>query len=217
MIRLLRLVLENFWWKLLSLAAAVVIWAMVASEPELATFATVRLEYKNLPEDLEISSEPISSVVLEVRGPSGELRGVGEGVRPTVVLDMGDVGPGQRTFMVGDGNVKLARGVHLVRSIPSQVTFNFEIRRVAQVPVQVRWLGDPSGLPKSSVDPAAEEIVGPASRVARIRAAITDPVDVAGLRSRDEVRVNVALDPPDPFVRLQSSPQVTVSIAGVGK
>ena len=57
---------------------AVVIWALVASEPELSTFATVRLEYKNLPDDLEISSDPVSSVVLELRGPSGELRGVGE-------------------------------------------------------------------------------------------------------------------------------------------
>ena len=52
----LGLVFENFWWKAASLAIAVTIWASVASEPELATFATVRLEYRNLPEDLEIAS-----------------------------------------------------------------------------------------------------------------------------------------------------------------
>src|ERR1700688_3093806 len=117
------LLFENLAWKLLALAVAVVIWALVASEPELATFATVRLEYKNLPGDLEISSEPATSVVLELRGPSGELRGIGETLRPAVVLDMATVQPGQRTFTVGDGNVKLARGVSLVRSIPSEVRF----------------------------------------------------------------------------------------------
>ena len=44
------LLFQNLGWKLLSLAIAVVIWALVATEPELATFANVRLEYKNLPE-----------------------------------------------------------------------------------------------------------------------------------------------------------------------
>src|ERR1700720_3763362 len=96
------LLFENLAWKLLALAVAVVIWALVASEPELATFATVRLEYKNLPDDLEISSDPVTSVVLELRGSSGVLRGIGESLRPAVVLDMAAVQPGQRTFMVGD-------------------------------------------------------------------------------------------------------------------
>ena len=36
------LLLQNIWWKLLSLAIAVLIWALVASEPELSTFVTVR-------------------------------------------------------------------------------------------------------------------------------------------------------------------------------
>src|SRR6266699_2472467 len=130
------LLFANLAWKLLALAAAVVIWALVASEPELATFATVRLEYKNLPDDLEISSEPMTSVVLELRGPSGELRGIGETMRPAVVLDMASVQPGERTFMVGDGNVKLAGGVSLVRSIPSEVRFTFEERGIRYVPVQ---------------------------------------------------------------------------------
>jgi len=80
----LQLVFHNLWWKLLSLAIAVVLWALVASEPELYEFATVRLEYRNLPDDLEISSDPVSSVSLELRGPSGELRGVGDGIRPAV-------------------------------------------------------------------------------------------------------------------------------------
>src|SRR5215831_19017169 len=103
MIRLLRLVLENFWWKLLSLAAAVVIWAMVASEPELATFATVRLEYKNLPEDLEISSEPVGSVVLELRGPAGELHAASQDVRSGVVLDMSNAHSGELTYSLENG------------------------------------------------------------------------------------------------------------------
>jgi len=55
----LQLVFHNLGWKLLALAIAVVLWALVASEPELSEFATVRLEYRNLPEDLEIGSDPV--------------------------------------------------------------------------------------------------------------------------------------------------------------
>jgi hypothetical protein len=123
------LLFHNFGWKLLSLAVAFVIWGLVASEPELATFTTVHLEYKNMPDELEITSEPVETVVLELRGPSGELRG--DGPRPAVVLDLAGVPRGSRTFTIGDGNVRLARGVHMVRSIPPSVRLKLESRKQA--------------------------------------------------------------------------------------
>jgi len=121
------LIAHNFGWKLLSIWVAVVIWALVASEPELATFTTARLEYKNLSDDLEISSDPVETVILELRGPSGELRG--EGIRPAVVLDLAGVTRGSRTYTIGEGNMRLARGVRLVRSIPPSIHLQFSPRK----------------------------------------------------------------------------------------
>src|ERR1044071_9389953 len=146
--RAFRWITENFWWKVLALAIAILIWAFVASEPELATFATVRLEFRNLPDDLEIASDVATSVSLELRGPSGELRNLGEsgGLRPAVVIDMSDVQPGDRTFPIGDGNVRLARGVHLVRAVPSEVRFHFDKRATRSVEVVPRFTGEgPNG------------------------------------------------------------------------
>jgi YbbR domain-containing protein len=209
----LRLVFHNFWWKLLALAIAVVLWALVASEPELSEFATVRLEYRNLPDDLEISSDPVTSVSLELRGPSGELRGVGDGIQPAVILDMSDVQPGERTFAIGASNVKLARGVRLVRSIPSEARFLFERRMVRLVPVVVRFAGQKQNgyiVASQSVAPDHLEIAGPSSRVARITAAVTDPVDLSSVVGTSHFRVNAFVD--DSFVRFHSSPQVVVTI-----
>jgi YbbR domain-containing protein len=206
-------VFHNFGWKLLSLAIAVVLWALVASEPELSEFATVRLEYRNLPDDLEISSDPVSSVSLELRGPSGELRGVGDGIRPAVVLDMSDVQPGERTFTIGQGNVQLARGVRLVRAIPSEVRFLFERRVVRFVPVVVRIAGQGRNgytVAHQSVAPDRLEIAGPSSRVARITAAVTDPLDLSTVVGTSEFRVNAFVE--DSFVRFQTSPQVVVKV-----
>jgi hypothetical protein len=216
--RVLRWLTDNFQWKLLALAIAVAIWMLVASEPELSQFATVRLEFKNLAEDLEISSEPVSAVSLELRGPSGEMRSVsGEpngmgSVRPAVILDMTGVQPGERTFPIGDGNVRLARGVRLVRAIPSEVRFVFEYRATRSVPVSPRFSGLGNGYVPAlvTVQPSHVEIAGPASRVARVKEAVTDAVDVSHVVGASEFHVNAFVE--DPFVRLTGSPRVAVSV-----
>jgi YbbR domain-containing protein len=207
------LLFQNILWKLLSLAIAVVIWALVTTEPELATFANVRLEYKNLPDGLEISSDPVSSVVLELRGPSGALRGMGDGIHPGVVIDMSDAASGERTYSIGDRNVKVMRGVRLVRAIPSEVRFHFEPRRMNTVPVRVRFLGEGQNgytVANYHVDPPEMEITGPRSRVTRIAAVVADPIDLANATGTSNFHANVFTE--DSFVRFLNSPEVVVTV-----
>ncbi len=208
-----KLLFQNLIWKLMALGVAVIIWALVATEPELSTFATVRLEYKNLPDGLEISSDPLTSVVLELRGPQGELRGVGETIRPEVVLDMSNMKPGEHTFPIGSGNVKLARAVHLVRSIPSAVRFNFEPRRIHGVPVRARFTNEGQNgyvVASVSVDPKELEIAGPRSRVGRINSVVTDPIDLSNVTGTSEFHVNAFVD--DPFLHFEASPEAVVTV-----
>jgi hypothetical protein len=207
------LVTHNFIWKLISLAGAVVIWALVASEPELSTFTTVRLEFRNLPGDMEISSTPGENVTLELRGPAGELRGPDGNRRPAVVLDMHDVAPGPRTFPVSGANVSLPRGVRLVRAFPSEVRFEFDGRLTREVPVQVQFAkGGPSGLAVASytVLPDRLEIEGPASHVKRITVVATDQVPAPSAPGQTNVRVNAFVS--DQYVRFLGSPQVEVTV-----
>ena len=206
---------QNFGWKLLAVGIAVVIWALVASEPELTTLATVRLEYKNLPDDLEISSATIDTVRLELRGPSGELRDLGEsgGLHAAVILDMSGVQPGERTFPIGDSNVKLSRGVHLVRAIPAEVRFEFERSLTRNVRVVARFTGEGQNgylIAQRAVDPPQLRIIGPASRVSRITSVTTDLVDVSAVVGTSEFRVNAFVE--DPYVRFETSPQVRVTV-----
>jgi len=205
-------VMNNLWWKVLSLAIAVVVWGIVANEPELSTFATVGVEYKNLPDDLEISSDPVSSVKLELRGPSGELRGVGDGgVRPEVILDMSTVQPGERTFPIGDGNVKLVRGVRLVRAIPSEVRFHFE-RHAERVVKVIPRFTERNGYEAAdfSVIPDSLIIAGPASRVARLDTVLTDAVNIPAQAGVFDFQVNAYVD--DPYVRFPTPQHVTVTV-----
>ena len=207
------LLFQNLLWKLLSLTIAVVIWALVATEPELATFASVRLEYKNLPEGLEISSDPLGSVVLELRGPSGALRGMGDTVRPAVIIDMSDAASGERTFGIGERNVKVMRGIRLVRAIPSQVRFRFEPAMTKSVSVSPRFIGEDKGdyaVAAYQVNPRNLEITGPASRVSRISMVVADPIDVSSTSTAARFHVSVFAE--DSFVRFTDSPEVVVAV-----
>ena len=206
------LVTRNLGWKLLSLAIAVFVWGVVANEPELSTFAAVAVKYRNLPDDLEISSDPVSSVKLELRGPSGQLRGVGEGgTSPEVILDMAKVQPGERTFPIGDGNVHLVRGVHLVRAIPSGVRFRFERHAERTIKVIPRFhQRDGYEVASFTVKPDSIAVAGPASHGTQVETVLTDQVIVPAQAGSFEYPVNTFVD--DPYVRFPGLSRVTVTV-----
>jgi len=205
---------RNVGWKLLSLAAAVLLWISVASEPELSAFISVRVEYKGLSPDLEISSDVVETVFLEVRGPSADLPGLPELRRQyAVILDMSNVEPGQHTFTIDRGDVRLPRGIQLVRAIPSQIRMDFEPSASRSVPVEVHVA---EGLPpdlavvEAVAEPSALAVTGPASRVARVAAVDTDPIDVKPQVGTSEYRVSTFVS--DSRVRFLDSPVVTVKV-----
>lgn len=203
--------LDNFQWKLLSLAIAVGIWAMVASEPEMAAFFNVHVQFKNLPDDLEFSYEPTAQVSLELRGPSGEL--AGGTLRPAVIVDLDGVQPGEHSFPIGPGNVVLPHAVRLERAIPSEVRFFFERRASRTVKVTPRFTGEGQNgylVADWAVEPLELTIVGPASRIAGIGEVTTDPVDLTGVVGSAEFHVNAYVE--GSFVRFPSSPRVKVAV-----
>jgi hypothetical protein len=157
----------------------------------------------------------VSTVKLELRGPSGELNGMvgAGGTHPQVVVDLANVTPGHRTFAVGDGNVRLPRGVRMAGSIPSEIRLEFDWRTTRTVPVEVRISGKLQkgySVARAVADPAELTIVGPAVRVAAIQSVLTDSVDVSSAVGTTRFRVNAFVQ--DPYVRFQSEPQVAVTV-----
>jgi len=210
--RALRLITHNFGWKLLSLLIAAAIWVVVASEPELSTFAVARVELENLPGNLELASEPQTTVLLELRGPAGELNGMADvGRRPAVVLNMAGETPGEHTFPITTANVKLPRGVRMVRITPAEVRFDFDREMTRQVPVEPRFTGLKPGeqIAAVSVDPQEVSIVGPRKRILAVAHVLTDAIDAGTDTGFEKVQVNVYSS--DQFVRFVSTSRVTVS------
>ncbi|MFN7997304.1 MAG: CdaR family protein [Bryobacteraceae bacterium] len=205
---------HNVGWKLLSLAAAILLWIGVASEPELSTFVSAPVEYRNLSKEIEITSNVVESVLLEVRGPSLELRGFPDArQRYVAVLDMTSIGPGEHTFTIGEQEVRLPRGIRLVRVMPAQIRLSFERSATRPVPVEPRIAGNlPANLRviRAEAEPADLRISGPVSNVARVRLIDTDAITLQPEAGVQEFQVDAFVT--DPRVHFEDRPRVTVKV-----
>jgi YbbR domain-containing protein len=212
-IEIWRRLTRNLIWKLASVAVAIGVWLAVASEPDLATIVSVPVEYRNYPSDLEISSNIMSTINVEARGPAGRLASLHDaGI--SAVIDFGSVtAPGERTFTLGPSSLNLPVGVNLIRTIPSQLRFTFEQHMTRMLPVDVPLSGTmPPDEQIASIEITPQElrVGGPQSHVMRATKLVADPVDVSHLTGN--TRQTVAVYASDPEVRLLGPPQVTVKI-----
>jgi hypothetical protein len=199
--------------KLLSLAISVFLWIMLARAPEVGTFVSVPLEYQGMADDLEISSDVVASVSIDLRGPSNLVRSFGAAPAP-VALNLAKIHrPGEQTFDINERNVKLPPGLRLVRAVPAQLRLQFERRVTRDVAVQARFAGAPQQgfvMARNDVTPRTMTLVGPESRVNRVEFVATDPIDVTAVAGEAIFEVNVFSG--DPHVRFQKPAKVSVKV-----
>jgi hypothetical protein len=207
------LLTRNAGWKIFSLLVSLILWFAYASEPEVGAFVSVPVEYRGMPEELEIGSDLVDSVAIDIRGPSYMVAGFSGGKSP-LVLDFSAIHkPGERTFHIDERSANLPSGVRLVRAIPAQIRFEFERRTSVDVPVQVRFagkLGNGYELQRYEVDPKTLTLIGPENHVNKIDYAVTDPIDLTSVVARAEFHVNAFV--PDPHVRFDGVAAVTVRV-----
>ena len=210
---MIRLLTHNLGWKLMSVLVAILLWLAVVGDPALITTVSVPLEFRNLPKDLEISSEVPERLRLEIRGPSGKL-GADMTASTAAIIDLKPVDQaGERTFSIQAANVSLPTGVTLYRAIPSQVRLTFERRVARLVPVRVRYSNEPPqgyAVERQEVRPDHLTVLGPESRVLRIDAVETDPIDLASITLEGSFRVHAYVS--DPQVRFDASNVVAVRV-----
>jgi len=189
-----RALTQNLGWKFLSLLLAFALWATIGRDPETATSMAARVHYKNLADDLDISSGMPEEVTLELRGPSRRLQ-QDRLASVNVVLDFAHVqGPGERTFNITANNTNLPMGVAFSRAIPAQIRLTFDHILTRSVPVEPRYSGMPPAgytILRGDLQPSTLLIRGPESHVASVTTLQTDPIDVSGIVGERAGQVHV--------------------------
>ena len=213
-----RIFVHNIGLKLVSLLLAIGLWLAVARDPVAEVEMRVPIEFRNLPDSLEIDSASFTEAQIRVRGPGRVIHRL-QVADVRAEIDLASVRPGERTFDLTGRQVHVPQEVEVVQIIPGQFHLSFDNRATRVVEVRPSVTGNfASGLRVAQriADPPSVMITGPRRRVETVEAAITDPVDASGVMTRATFVTQAYV--PDPLIQVvHPTPiRVTVIMEGSG-
>ena len=205
---------RNLGLKVLALALSAVLWLTLAGEHVVERSLRVPLEFRNIPDALEIVGNAPDSVGVRLRGSSAVLSRVQPG-EIVAKIDLATARSGSRLFHIRADEVRAPYGVEVSQVVPATLALELEKSARRKVPVVPAIEGDPAPgfvVGRMLADPSSVEIIGPESRVRQVAEATTEPVSVKDARAR--VRDGVTIGVADSSVRLvqAQNAQVTVEI-----
>ena len=206
-----RHVFHNLTLKITSILLATGLWLAVASSPPSEVAMSVPIIFRNMPSDLEISSEHIPTVQIRVRGPERVVRRL-QAADVRAEVDLGGMKPGEHTFDLTKA-IAVPDKLEVAQVVPSEMHLLFDTRATRWIPVQPRVVGSfPAGyhLADARPDPDKVEIIGPKKEIDAVDTAITDPIDVTGVL--DTITVMRPAYVSDPLIQVTDPHQVRVTI-----
>jgi YbbR domain-containing protein len=198
--------------KFVALVLASLLWLTVAGEHVVERILRAPVEFRNIPEHLEVVGDPPDSVEVRLRGSSALLSRLQPG-DVVAMVDLQQARPGSRLFPISHEEVRVPYGVDVAQVLPGTLGIELEKRAFRTVPVVAQLDGEPAPgfvVGARTAEPAMVEISGPESRVKKIANATTEPVSVAG--ARVNVRDVVAVGLIDASLRLTKPQNVTVIV-----
>jgi YbbR domain-containing protein len=198
--------------KVLAITLASVLWLTVAGEHIVERSLRVPLEFRNIPEALEIVGNTPDTVDVRLRGSSAVLSRLQPG-EIVAVLDLSSARTGSRLFHIRNDEVRAPFGVEVAQIVPTTLALDLEKSARRRVPVAPVVEGEPAPgfvVGRKIADPATVEIVGPDSRVRQVAEATTEPVSVKDAKVR--VRDNVTIGVVDASVRLTQAQSANVTV-----
>ncbi len=207
-----RIFLHNFGVKLVSLLLAIALWFAVARDPIAEVEMHVPIEFRNLPDQLEIDSASFTEAQVRLRGPERVIHRL-ESADVRAEVDLSNVHPGERTFDLTARHVHVPQDLEVVQIIPGQFHLSFDSRATRSVDVRPRVTGNfASGMHVAQVtaDPSSITITGPRRRVEALEAASTDPVDASGTMTRASFLTQAFVA--DPLIQVVHPTSIRVTV-----
>lgn len=203
---------HNIGLKIVSLLLAIGLWLVVARDPVAEVEMRVPIEFRNLPDNLEIDSASFTVAQIRVRGPERLIHRLQPGDTRAEV-DLANVPPGERTFDLTSRQIHVPQDLEVVQIIPGQFHLSFDNRASRVVEIRPRVTGKFAGgirVAQIIADPPSITITGPRRRIEAVDAATTDPVDVSGAMTRASFVTQVYV--PDPLIQVVHPTPIRVTV-----
>jgi len=207
-----RTFVHNVGLKLISLLLAIGLWFAMARSPIAEVEMKVPIEFRNLPDNLEVDSASFTEAQIRVRGPERVIHRL-QVADVRAEIDLASVRPGERTFDLTGQQVHVPQDVEVVQIYPGQLHLSFDNRATRVVEVRPRVIGNfASGMrvAQAIADPPTIMITGPRRHVEAVEAAITDPVDVSGAMTRASFVTQAYV--PDPLIQVVRPTPIRVTV-----
>jgi len=189
-----RLLFENIGLKIAAVSLSIVLWFFVTSRGQSEISIDVSLEFKNIPQGLELVNYSAKEISLSVKGQERLIRSI----KPSDIqayIDLGKTKKGESVYYITRDDIKLPRAIDVINISPSSVKVITEETATKTVRVRPVVVGEPErGYFVKSVEVAPQTLVieGIRSEVGKINIIRTEPLDITG--SNESVTQDVKLD-----------------------
>jgi YbbR domain-containing protein len=201
----------NIGFKLLSVTIAVSLWFFVTYRGQSETTVEAQLEFKNVPQGLEILRQNIKKVTVNIRGHESILNGL----KPSdvrVVVDLSNGKTGEASYYFDINDVKVTKNIKILRTETTSVKVTLDESMSREVQVKPYIVGLPAKgfeIKKITVIPTVVSVEGATTEMTRLAALRTEPLDVTGLDT--DISQNVRVDTNGRNLRIKTS-DVTVKV-----
>jgi YbbR domain-containing protein len=175
--------LENLGLKLTAVFLSIFLWMFVTSRGQSEIALDVPIEFKDIPTGLEIVSQSVKVIGLNMRGQERLLKRI----KPSdisVSLDLSKAKTGESTYYINREDILLPNAVTVTNINPSSVTVTTEetvSKTIRIIPVVT---GEPArgfSVKAVSVIPPKIEIEGVRREISRISTLKTEALDITGI------------------------------------
>lgn len=181
------------------------VWGMYTGRQLSLITVTASLDFRNLPEELELKEVSIEKIEAQISGRQrivDTLRA--EEVR--AFLDLKKMRAGTHEIVLNRENFEVPLGLEIVRLTPSIVRLELEERIEKAVPVRPRIVGVPPlgyQIEKMGVTPESVSLRGPESILAKVGSLYTEQIDLSQIDPAEGTQtVEVPLVLSSPSLRL---------------
>lgn len=206
-----QLFLTNLTLKIISLILAVLLWMQIAGQQTVQRMVAIPLEFINMPSELVVTNDYPREVNVVISKPASVQM---DERRLAAVVDLRGYVPGSEVVPLTESSIRnLPSGVKIEGIEQRRIRLQFERTMTKLVRVEPEIVSRPAtGFQISRITTVPEEIriSGPESRVERISAAETAPIDVSGRQA--SFTQHVYLDLEDPSLQIEGVKSVDVLV-----
>ncbi len=178
--------------KLICILFAFILWSYIHISKINATDIRVPIEYKNIPDNIEFASKPISFATIRIRGKKEDLKFPTSNLKAEVTLS--DAKIGSFEYEVDFDSRQLPEKVEVTRISKVQLSFEKIIQKNLWVKANIK--GEASeGFKQGRIIVLPKKVLlkGPKSRLDKLREIFTKEIDISGAEKDVQEYVELAI------------------------